>query len=88
MQMIRTEKDICAEKELNQMNIQLIMKFEKVKYEHEQQICEAALYQDRKMLTIIYEKMKIIRSYPEIHEPMLTIEQEQKAIMKQHEVVI
>ncbi|CAF2602177.1 unnamed protein product [Rotaria sp. Silwood2] len=88
MQMIRTEKNICAKKESNQMNMQLIRELEKVQHEYEQRMHEVASNQDRKTLAIIYDQIKIIRSYSEIREQMIAIEQGQKEIMKQHEVVL
>ncbi|CAF4911032.1 unnamed protein product [Rotaria sp. Silwood1] len=88
MQMIRTEKNICAERKSNQMNMQLITELEKVQYEYEQRKREVTSNQDRKTLAIIYGQIKMLRSYPEICEQMLAVEQGQKEIMKQTEVVL
>ncbi|CAF4166136.1 unnamed protein product, partial [Rotaria sordida] len=70
MQMIRTEKNICAEKQSSQMNRQLISELEKVQHEYEQRMREVASNQNR------------------IHEQMLAIEEGQKEIMKQHEIIL
>ncbi|CAF3571379.1 unnamed protein product [Rotaria sp. Silwood1] len=88
MQMIRTEKNICTERKSNQMNMQLITELEKVQYEYEQRKREVTSNQDRKTLAIIYGQIKMLRSYPEICEQMLAVEQGQKEIMKQTEVVL
>jgi hypothetical protein len=88
LQMIGEEKEICAEKQAHEMNLQLINELEKVRQKYEQKMHEVASNRDRKTLRIIYEQIKTIGSYPEIREQMVAIKQGQEAIMKQHEVVL
>jgi hypothetical protein len=88
LQMIREEKDICAEKGSNQMNLQLIQELEKVRHAYEQRMREVIADQSRRMLTTIYEHIRIICSYSEIRDQMDAIKEGQKLFMEQNEVVV
>ncbi|CAM4945824.1 unnamed protein product [Rotaria socialis] len=87
-QMIMNEKNICAEQQSNKMNIQLVTELEKAQYEYEQRIRDVASDHRTKTLANIYEQMRQIRNYPQINEQMIAIEQGQRAIMKQNEIVV
>jgi ribosome biogenesis GTPase A len=88
LQMIREEKDICDKKEAHHMNLQLVNDLEKTRYEYEQRMHEIASNQNRKTLTIIYDEIKTVGSYPEIREQMNAVKESQQAAMKQYEVVL
>jgi hypothetical protein len=83
--MIQKETQICLENKTNQSNTMLLEELKKLKNKYEYRINEMKPNRNNIELPVIYERIKVTKNYPDVHEQMNAVREGQENMMKYYE---